>query len=381
MQPRNRVVKPFGFLLILRVWMGIGLIFVVQSAWAQESAPKMPASAIYNKPILKKWGRGTFLGGYIDLEFKNTNGTGKDTTTFDQHRFIPFIYGQVHPRVHVAAEIEFEHGGLVSGDPSEETDGEITLEFATIDFTFTEQFNFRGGLILSPLGKFNLVHDSPVNELTDRPRVDRTILPTTLGEVGVGFFGTLYPSEVSALSYEIYVVNGFDGDLVNPAGFTDIRGGRGSAKSDNNREKSLVSRVAYSPFLGLEIGGSTHTGAYSDNGNDWLTIAAGDWTYTKGQFELLGEYARAWVQNGFNQWGFYAQGNYRFFHGLISPLPQSHFTTVVRYDFVDQSAGAVGGDDERITVGLNFRSIRLEVETKPSDNERIGLEKRLSLGS
>ena len=37
-----------------------------------------------------------------------------------------------------------------------------------VDLRVVDEFNLRGGVILTPLGKFNLVHDSPVNDLTDR---------------------------------------------------------------------------------------------------------------------------------------------------------------------------------------------------------------------
>ena len=74
----------------------------------------------------------TVVGGYIDHELFWTDSE----KSFDQHRFIPSVYGEVSDRIHVAAEIEFEHGGLVGG--SGETDGEIKLEFATIDIEFSE---------------------------------------------------------------------------------------------------------------------------------------------------------------------------------------------------------------------------------------------------
>ncbi|HLG20805.1 MAG TPA: hypothetical protein VI895_13455 [Bdellovibrionota bacterium] len=346
------------------------IVVICGKTWAQEvepqvtptpspikaSTPSTTTGGLYSKPFVVKFGKGSFLGGYFDTQFFNTFDTGSDKTFFDQTRFVPFIFGEIHPRLHLSAEIEFEHGGFVAGDPTEETDGEIKVEFVTLDFRMTDWLNFRGGLILDPLGRFNLVHDGPINELTDRPLVDRYVIPTTLSEAGVGFFGSFYPTEEAAMSYEIYVVNGFDGDTVNAAG-TDLREGRGGAGSDNNRDKSMVSRVAYSPFLGLEVGGSVHTGAYSDNGEDWLTIGAVDVTYSRGAFELLGEYAKAWVEKGVNQQGLYGQLQYKFLHGLFSAVPDSHFTGVVRYDLATERSQPADTYTDRFTVGLNFRPI------------------------
>ncbi len=101
----------------------------------------------------------------------------------------------------MSAEIEFGHGGLVKG--SSASDGEVKLEFAVMDFEFAEAFNYRGGVILSPPWVFNLLHDRPLNELTERPTVNRQIMLSTSSESGMGFFGTFYPSELSVATYEV----------------------------------------------------------------------------------------------------------------------------------------------------------------------------------
>ncbi len=157
---------------------------------------------VYTKPFLRRYGRNTYLGGYMDFQFRQDE---KDSGNqgFDQTRFIPFIYSDVSDRVKLAAEIELEHGGVGGG-----RDGEVIIEFATVDFLITDWINWRGGFILTPLGKFNLVHDSPLQDLTDRPLVNQFIIPTTLTDAGMGFFGSTYPSELSKLDYEIYVTNG-----------------------------------------------------------------------------------------------------------------------------------------------------------------------------
>ncbi len=196
----------------------------------------------YDKPHIRRFGRGTVVGGYMDHEFEWTEG--KDST-FDQHRFIPFIYSEVSDRIHVSLELEFEHGGLVKGSGT--THGEVKLEYAVLDFKFTEGFNYRGGVILSPLGSFNLLHDSPLNDVTERPTVDRQIIPSTLSESGMGFFGSFYPSEQAVGSYEIYLVNGFNGGVINSKGQLRIRSGRGSQKQDNNNNKAVVGRLGSAP--------------------------------------------------------------------------------------------------------------------------------------
>ncbi len=348
-------------LLTRRMVLAVLCILVTYSGltWAEEVEKERPTvpGGMYDKPYIRRAGRGALLGGYMDHEFEWAEDGDK---TFDQHRFIPFIYSEITDRIHVSTEIEYEHGGLVKGKG--ETDGEIKLEFATLDFAIAEWLNFRGGVILSPLGKFNLIHDSPINDLTARPMVDRQIIPTTLSESGMGIYGTLYPTELSLLGYEIYVVNGFNQRIIKGTD-TRIRSGRGSQKKDNNEDKAITARVNFSPKLGIDLGASVHTGDYDDEGKYNLTIFALDGAYTRGALDLLGEYARAEIDvdkadlpnAAESQQGYYLQASYHFLHDVI--LPTSVFTGVVRWDSVDFDADIDGDDQERLTLGLNFRPV------------------------
>jgi len=344
------------------------------AAWAaptRGAGGELPASPAYEKPFLA--GGRVAVGGYMDLEFRADEGG----SSFDQHHFVPFIYAAVSERVHVASELEFEHGGFVAGD--EETDGEINVEFATVDITVTEALNFRSGVVLSPLGRLNVYHDAPMLDLTERPLVDREIIPSTLSESGMGLFGTVYPSEATTLHYEAYLVNGFGAGTVRD-GTLDLRNGRGSRKQDNNSGRAFVGRLGFSPRLGSEVGVSVHTGDYDDAGRRNLTLAAVDAAYAHGALELAGEgaWARAEIakegvasesgavasgvtaeaaveRDALRAAGFYLEARYHFLEGRLSGLPESAFTGVVRAGYVDRDTDRDGFDRERLTLGVNFR--------------------------
>lgn len=334
-------------------------------------------SGLYGKPFLESERR-TYLGGYVDLEYFDVEGRNR---RFTQHRFVPFIYADVTENVKFAAEIEFEYGG----SDAEAGDGETKVEFATIDYVFDEAFAFRAGAILVPLGKFNLIHDSPVNDLTDRPLVDQTVIPTTLTEAGLGFFGSAYPGGESKLDYEVYAVNGFRGlvdDADSATGSESLfsassgtRNGRASLRVDNNNSMAGVGRVAYSPTLGAEVGLSAHAGKYDDAGENWLVIYAVDAIFQPSRFvsvlsglEFQGEFARAEIERDDlaeasgvpdDLWGVYGQMNYHFmFDFLRESLPgvfkeESTFTFVTRVDHTELDSTRT----ERVTLGLNFRPI------------------------
>jgi len=342
---------------------------------------------VRTKPFLQRMGRNTYIGGYMDHELQFSEKQDKATNkqhTFDQHRLVPFIYSDVSDRVKFATEIEIEHGGPNSADNVNNGNvGEIKIEFATIDFLMTDWLNFRSGIILSPLGKFNLVHDSPLQDLQERPMVSTRILPTTLKESGMGFFGTFYPTEMSKLDYELYVVNGFQslfdsGAQASTDNESFIRSSSGSPEFDNNTNFALVGRLAYSPFIGLEVGGSFHTGNVDERNRNRLTITALDWTYQRGAFELVGEMGHAhFDRDGFtsdgtavsdqlisDSFGFYIEPRYHFMPEFLQNLAptvftdDSTFTGVVRFGQTDMGTFGTGnGSDNRtrITPGINFR--------------------------
>lgn len=355
---------------------------------------------IYAKPFVNA--PKAFVGGYFDLQYRNHRkdvidngagspgsnpGIGSTNSSFDQQRFVPFIYADITDHVKFASELEIEHG------IREGTETEVSLEFAHVDYQFNEPLNLRAGIILLPVGKFNLLHDSPLNDLTDRPLVNQFIIPTTMSEAGAGFYGTFYPGRYSKMDYEFYVTQGPNG--YQPDGTARIGEASGLKNSrqrksltddgfDNNRGKAVVGRVAYSPMLGVEIAGSGYHGTYDPESKRSLSIVVLDWTLQRGPFEVIGEAAWAYMKNNSRNLdgtpaidpdtgrlrpqrmnGYYIQGNYHFMPEVLRRwLPQrfsegSTLTAVVRWDKINTNQDVRGGfgDLEQLSLGLNFRPI------------------------
>ncbi|HZH48683.1 MAG TPA: hypothetical protein VFD86_02845 [Nitrospira sp.] len=389
---------------------------------------------VYAKPFVAA--PKAIVGGYMDIQYRSQrktsieNGFGGTTNGFDQQRFVPFIYADITEHVKMASELEIEHGIRETSD----NELEFGLEFAHIDYLVNEPFNLRAGILLLPIGKFNLLHDSPLNDLTDRPLVSQFIIPSTVSETGAGFYGTVYPGRTSKLDYEFYVTTGPCGydksgtPLVNETDGTRGARQRKCSASDGldlNNGKAVVGRVAYSPMLGVEVAGSGYYGNSAPNGNyNPLSITAIDWTLQRGPFEVIGEAAWAYARGnsraiqtntigggvapgsllagiGGNSGigippqrmnGFYIQGNYHFMPEFLTKLSPkrfgegSTFTAVIRYDKVntnqDDSNGTGGwGNMEQISFGLNYRPIEDAVfkisyqyqpkAFNPNTNERI----------
>ena len=261
---------------------------------------------LYTKPVWRKMGRGTYVGGYADFQYSDPqNGKHK----FDAIRVVPFIYADIAPGLRFATEIEYEHGGVsdqaevsvstATGSGSGDLSGESKIEFAVLDYElWGEALGFRGGIVLVPIGKFNLAHDSPINDLNDRPLVSQFILPTTFSESGAGIFGTFYPLDPCKLDYQFYVTQGFNGgaDGAKISSSNGLRDARSKLSSDNNEGFGYTGRLGISPFLGSDIGASFYSSTYDDAGQNALTILALDWGFQWRFLELLGEYANASIR-------------------------------------------------------------------------------------
>lgn len=316
---------------------------------------------IYDKPYLTRLGGRTTLGGYAEAHARWERVDGQtDDAGFEAKRFNLFTNTRVSDFVRIGAELEFEEGGR-----------EIKLEYAAIDVRVHPALTLRGGMLLSPLGKFNLSHDSPLNEFTDRPLVSTEILGVALSEPGFGAFGQFGLAGTGRLTYEVYATNGFhDGLITDSEDGTRIALGRGNFE-DNNGSPALVGRFAVSPSQAYELGISAHHGAYNvssaegtriDDRRD-LTILALDGEARVLGVQLSAEAARASIDippglvgiYASRQHGVYVEGVRAFGRGWVSTMPSSSFAAKVRLDYVDFDADERGGTTGQFSLGLNFR--------------------------
>jgi hypothetical protein len=315
----------------------------------------------YDKPYMTRLLGRTAIGGYAEAHARWEQADGiTEEAGFELKRWNIFTATQVNDFIRIGTELEFE-----------ELAEEITIEFAAIDVAIHPAFTLRAGAILSPLGRFNLSHDSPRNEFTDRPLVSTEIIGTALTEPGIGALGAFGLGGAGRFTYELYAVNGFHDGLINdsPDG-TRIPIGKKNFE-DNNASPAAVGRIAWSPRLGYELGISGHRGAYNvffldgeqvEDRND-LAIWAVDAEATVAGVELSGEAVAANldIPSGLEgiyaaaQRGLYVQAVRDFGRGWVRTMPGSFFEIGTRYDVVDFDSEFIGDSLQRVTIGLNFR--------------------------
>jgi len=119
----------------------------LESAWGLGPG----ASKIYSLS------RGVSLGGYAEAAFRNccTDVAGGGESEWDMTRVVAYLGYKFNDRIVFNTELEFEHGS------TEEEEGSVSVEFATLDFMFSDELNARMGLLLLPMGLVNEIHEPP----------------------------------------------------------------------------------------------------------------------------------------------------------------------------------------------------------------------------
>ena len=164
----------------------------------------MNMDAIYNRPFLSAGKVPVALGGYVEANWQHLGTDGvSEGHQFQMRRLTLFVASGISRRIRFLSEIEFEDGTK-----------EINIEFASVDFEFHPLLNFRGGVVMNPIGAFNQNHDGPKWEFIDRPVSATQMLPATWSNVGFGVYGKKYNNNW-VYAYELYLTNGFDDQIIN----------------------------------------------------------------------------------------------------------------------------------------------------------------------
>lgn len=326
---------------------------------------------VYNRPFLASVGR-TAVGGYAE---GNTNYFRQDGISegfsMELRRFNVFLFSSIGSRLRFISELEFEDGAE-----------EIALETALIDFIVNPSFVVRAGVLLPPIGAFNVNHDAPRWDFVERPLVSTEVIPATLSEVGFGAHGRLFPRGFT-VTYDVYLSNGLgDGVILNEAGRTRLASGKGTGlvAGDNNGRPGVSGRIGFQRRnlgeLGLSYYGATYN-TFSVDGREIdarraVRLAALDLNTEVHSVSLRGELAFAWIDVpgdlselfGDRQWGLHVDAVIPVFRPRIRGLTDPVVSAVARVERVDFNRGrftgtgdAIGDEVDAVTLGFSFRPV------------------------
>ncbi len=293
-----------------------------------------------------RYGRGLFsdyvkIGGYGSFRYEANNiGLGpqvgdlprlsRSHNGFDFRRFVMTLDAAPFKKLRFYTEIEFERlneieiernaipenlgrasrvrrGTRFIQEVEGTSGGAIAMEQAWAQYDFNDNFGARFGVILPPLGRFNVLHDDDYWDLPRRPLVSRggPAIPTKSAwrEVGGGLVFNK-PIGNGYLDGQFYLVNGVQLDFAIEE-VASLREGRNlleleselffsSGAFDGSQTADAAAwRLAVSPSLGQEFAVSGYHGRYTPDyliEHGQINAIAFDGKATMGSFEIEGEY-------------------------------------------------------------------------------------------
>ncbi|MEP1789095.1 hypothetical protein [Reichenbachiella sp.] len=322
------------------------LIFSTQVKAQEADSSYTNLEAIFNRPFIYKAQGGASsasIGGYVEgnTNYFTTDGIS-DGYSMELRRFNIFLFASVHERIKFISELEFEHGTE-----------EIALETALLDFEIHPALVFRMGILLPPVGYFNQNHDGPKWEFINRPLVSTNVIPSTLSEMGMGFYGKV-PVGKHKMTYELYLTNGLqDGIIANTENRTFFGAGKSEEMfaEDNNGVPAISGRLAFNAFGLGEFGLSGYTGIYNEFEIEGETVEdkrraslwALDYNFRIAQLQLIGETAWASVdipeaygqQFGTKQFGTHLDIIYPIFRRDLLGWKDVTLNLINRLEYVD----------------------------------------------
>lgn len=221
--------------------------------------------AIYNRPFLSLGKTPVVIGGYLEANWQYLVTDGiTEGHQFQARRMTIFLSSKINNRLKFLSEIEFEEGGK-----------EIAIEFASLDLELHSLFNFRGGIIMNPIGGFNQNHDGPKWEFIDRPISATQLLPSTWSNSGFGLFGKKY-NKNWMFGYELYLSGSFDNSIIdneeNKTFLPSAKKNKERFEEINSGLPLLTSKIAIRHKKIGEIGFSYMGGVYNKFQEDGLVL-------------------------------------------------------------------------------------------------------------
>lgn len=328
--------------------------------------------------LLSKNDEKVTIGGYAQIDYNQaidaeTYNNGK----LDVHRMVLLFGYNFSDKTQFVTELELEHVT------------EVYVEQAWINHRISNGLNFRGGLMLVPMGLINEYHEPPTFNGVERPNVDKYIVPTTWREIGAGING--YFSS-AGISYQAYLLNGFNGydGSTKLSGKSGLRSGRQKGAESYISSPNLSLKANWNAISGLKIGASGYFGktqstlydeldkndaaakSQADSSVVGVSMLGIDGVYTIDDFEFRAQYIYASLSNtkaynlfaesdvGSALQGFYVEGAYNYKLGNeyeLSPFARyENYNTHLKVD--DSLTLNEAYNRSEITIGVTFQLSR-----------------------
>lgn len=293
-----------------------------QGAAAQESASSDIDYRLGNG--LRIPGTGLALGGYATAGYEHLAHQPARTSLDNMSLF---VWWEGEGRWKFFSELDYEH--VLSTHPSH-VPGEkryLALERLYFDYSLSDSATVRVGKFLTPIGRWNLIHATPLVWTTSRPLVTTFVFPTNA--TGLMATGTVTLGE-TPVDYSLYASNGSE-IRPNPAldPFNEAVGGHLSF-----------------PLGTAQLGLSYAAFEQKNTRDEKKRLAGFDFLWTKDRYEISAEGVYRFSDNGaaWDEKGAFVQ--------MVAPLSEKLYA-VGRYEAFRKAGEAV--TTEIWVAGINYR--------------------------
>jgi hypothetical protein len=288
-----------------------------------------------------------FLSGFGHWQYGKTDGNSLGNATedgdFDDGSFALSLSAQVSDPVRVAGQFHFDF------------DGEADLDFAFAEYSVSDAFKLRAGLVKQPFGiSTEVFRVSTLRNFGDLPQ--SLYGPSGLvseGLKGLAFSGRRNFASGWAVSYDVY------GGELNP--FNDslndrlLEGGEEEEEEDVSYRNVLgVRGVVETPVEGLSAGLSAYRGTEEEDDRTVETLGT-DLHFIRGAWDVRGEYFYQHPESGaIEQTGFYVEVARRFGERWQLAGRYEILDIVLKSEELAPFKGDPRLDHDVIAAGLNY---------------------------
>jgi hypothetical protein len=294
------------------------------------------------QPLRAQYTSKLTINGYSGFEFEKQledEGEGDPNGSFDADLFDLVLNFQVTDKIRVSSDLTWEHGTA-----TEEDFGNVAIEYAFVEYAFSDLMKVRVGKMFIPFGIYNEIHTAKpaflsVKEPASTNKAERIVddafrfYPRWGAGIAVHGDGLIGDR---GFSYDVFLSNG-DQSETNPF------------EEDNNTAKAVTGRFRFEPSESLEVGTSFYRDQQDSDGVGSLTSSGVELRYQARAWKLWAELDFGWLEpqegDEILQMGWYLQPSYEFESGL---------TPYFRLERVDPSTEVADDHGYDVIAGLNY---------------------------
>ncbi len=256
-------------------------------------------------------GTGFKIGGYATVG-NRADLSQPQSREFGLNDFSLLMHWEGEGKLRFFSELDFQQLLTLDQGSNITQHASVDLERLYADYMYSDKLNFRAGKFLTPIGRWNVIHASPLEWTTSRPLITEYMFPTNV--TGGMVFGTV-PALGKEVDYSGYASSQTDwGTAPNVEPFNDARGMHAIISVNDDTE------------LGVSFAEFNQQNTTFEQHQELLGL---DYYWSRNGYEISAElaYRSSGLGGLYNESGLYVQG--------VIPL-SNRWYAISRYEYYDR---------------------------------------------